>query len=679
MKCFGGNLCFEIIKAENVRNADVFGKSDPYCLIRVEQVSTRYDCNDDGDKINANNDKISKRNAKERMKDHKKSSHQSGDTTDNRLTYRTSTIDDTLNPHWYESCKFPIGDGKGELHIPNKVDPVGAEVHITLYDEDLGFRDDLLGSIDAPLRTENIKIEDRRPDGDDSIMQLPIIHRKVQKGTLYLKVWLQPNEKTAKEKLLDGTIDFDSIANVNLHMYAVGARNLHRADMFSEPYPYVQITVLSGPDLSIENTWKGDCFDPGLNPVWEQDKTYTLDDLGINLFTPDGGHLVVKVFDKGDDESSDDSGKHILLGESKDVIRIKEITATKLPSKPTRYELFYEDEHEGDVDLKFWVEPSKELGNLAKDASSIFKEVCEKANSPLRAKWTSKQYTQIIKQLSKTIQFIKKAAADWRIRPFLECTDEELEVGMSMVDTMQTAQDFQIQKEIKEEEKRQAREEHKKWVKEGWKQRTTNLKYERPNSTAHERWYYDKIHTTHNKMRRGQANPQLVFFKEQMFDTTMEEVCLGDLKIRREKALLVGEYILFCGNLRILDLANNYIDKDGIVTLAQNLNKHKSLKMLSLRRNQLADDGATFLCQCLGENSVLCQLDISDNRIGENGGNAIARMLMRNVGLKELYIQENIFGQAALANIKNAVSTRLIMKSNYEDPEDRRFEIYYVI
>ena len=49
---------------------------------------------------------------------------------------------------------------------------------------------------------------------------------------------------------------------------------------------------------------------------------------------------------------------------------------------------------------------------------------------------------------------------------------------------------------------------------------------------------------------------------------------------------------------------------------------------------------------------------------------------MRNVGLKELYIQENIFGQAALANIKNAVSTRLIMKSNHKDPEDRRFEIY---
>ena len=258
----------------------------------------------------------------------------------------------------------------------------------------------------------------------------------------------------------------------------------------------------------------------------------------------------------------------------------------------------------------------------------------------------------------------------------MACTDDDVEVGMSMVDTLQTAHDFQVQKAIKEEEKRQAREEHKKWVEEGWKQRTTNLRYERPNSTAHERWYYDKIHATHNKMRRGQANPQLVFFKEQMFDTATEEACLGDLKIRREKALLVGEYILFCGNLRILDLANNYIDKDGIVTLAQNLNKHKSLTMLSLRRNHLADDGATFLCQCLGENSILCQLDISDNRIGENGGNAIARMLMRNVGLKELYIQENIFGQAALANIKNAVSTRLIMKSNYEDPEDRRFEIY---
>ena len=57
----------------------------------------------------------------------------------------------TLNPHWYESCKFPIGDGKGEVCIPNNLDPVGAQVHITLYDEDPGFRDDLLGSIDPPL------------------------------------------------------------------------------------------------------------------------------------------------------------------------------------------------------------------------------------------------------------------------------------------------------------------------------------------------------------------------------------------------------------------------------------------------------------------------------------------------------------------------------------------------
>ena len=193
---FRGNLCFEIIKAENVRNADVFGKSDPYCLIRVEQVSTRYDCNDDGDKINANNDKISKRNAKERMKDHKKSSHQSGDTTDNRLTYRTSTIDDTLNPHWYESCKFPIGDGKGELHIPNKVDPVGAEVH-KHYTRGPRLRDTYLAVL-TPLRTENIKIEDRRPDGDDSIMQLPIIHGKVQRNIVF-EGMASSNEKTAKE------------------------------------------------------------------------------------------------------------------------------------------------------------------------------------------------------------------------------------------------------------------------------------------------------------------------------------------------------------------------------------------------------------------------------------------------------------------------------------------------
>ena len=38
----------------------------------------------------------------------------------------------------------------------------------------------------------------------------------------------------------------------------------------------------------------------------------------------------------------------------------------------------------------------------------------EAANSPLRAKWTPKQYTQVINQLTQTIEFIKKAASDWR-------------------------------------------------------------------------------------------------------------------------------------------------------------------------------------------------------------------------------------------------------------------------
>ena len=63
----------------------------------------------------------------------------------------------------------------------------------------------------------------------------------------------------------------------------------------------------------------------------------------------------------------------------------------------------------GDVALKLWFKQSEELKGLTDSASKIFTEVCEKANSPLRAKWTSQQYTQIIKEFSKTIQFIKKS------------------------------------------------------------------------------------------------------------------------------------------------------------------------------------------------------------------------------------------------------------------------------
>ena len=94
----------------------------------------------------------------------------------------------------------------------------------------------------------------------------------------------------------------------------------------------------------------------------------------------------------------------------------------------------------------------------------------------------------------------------------------------------------------------------------------------------------------------------------------------GGFENQARESVTGGRIHTLCGNLRILDLANNYIDKDGIVTFAQNLNKHKSLTMLSSRRNQLADDGATFLCQCLGENSVLCKLDISDNRLKRTVG-----------------------------------------------------------
>ena len=123
----------------------------------------------------------------------------------------------------------------------------------------------------------------------------------------------------------------------------------------------------------------------------------------------------------------------------------------------------------------------------------------------------------------------------------MACTDEELDIGMSMVETLHKARNFQLQKEAKMEEDRKKTEAHERWVKEGWKDRTENLKYERPNKTPHERWYYSKVHHTHKKMLRGHANPQLVFFKDQMFETNHEEVCLSNLKIRTAKGLLVGD------------------------------------------------------------------------------------------------------------------------------------------
>ena len=644
-----GTLHVVLISAEKLRDADVFGVSDPYAVISVYQIEP----------FRANGNHTEESNGKLQTMGRP------------ALSWRSITISNTLDPEWSQSFRGSIGSGQEKLQLCSQTRQ-GGVLQIQLFDEDVGNKDGHLGD-SSPIYTNALHVVSVPPGPQEAVFELPVIHNYIQKGTLYLRAWIEANEKTEEEKLIAGEIDMEEIVGATLHLGAVRAVGLRRADMFSDSDPYVKMSVLGGVDLDCVTTWQSYECDSTRNPHWDDEGTFSFSKLHIEQATPDGGQVLVKVMDK--DKGADDDE----LGALTAAIRVKELHFGKSgPKEPTEHAVFYNGEQEGVLYLDLWVEPDAKLARLADFATRKFKEVCAAAESPLRPKWTVAQYTQTIAHLEKVIAFISIAAKDWRIRPLMECSDEELSIGLSMVDMLSKARESKIKQEKTEESMRIVREEKKRWVQEGWKDRVGKT-WGQSCLTDHQKWYYNEVHATHGKLRRGEANASGIFLKEQLFDTESTRAHLGGLKIRLKEAMLIGTYIQFAQNLVELDLGSNYICEKGIVPLADNLKSHPSLRMLNLRRNQIKEQGCVVLCNALTENKMLHLCDLSENRIGKGALVPLCTMLLRNSGLRELYLHGNdelVRCARCVEKLEHAKKMRILMKSNSPDPADLRFELF---
>ena len=82
--------------------------------------------------------------------------------------------------------------------------------------------------------------------------------------------------------------------------------------------------------------------------------------------------------------------------------------------------------------------------------------------------WTSNQYQQTILTLAKVIDFIDKAAKDWRIRPLMPCTDAELAAGLSVVDLLTKAWKTKLVEEENREADRKKQLEATAWRRAGF-------------------------------------------------------------------------------------------------------------------------------------------------------------------------------------------------------------------
>ena len=114
-----GQLNIVLIRAENLRDADIFGLSDPYAVVNV------YQCLLTTEKLNEERKLIA--------------------------SFRTLTVENSLNPTWSQSFCIPIGEGKDMLLL-DKETRSGAVLEVDIFDEDLGKQDDFLGQIDSPIR-----------------------------------------------------------------------------------------------------------------------------------------------------------------------------------------------------------------------------------------------------------------------------------------------------------------------------------------------------------------------------------------------------------------------------------------------------------------------------------------------------------------------------------------------
>ena len=633
-----GKLNIALIRAENLRDADVFGLSDPYAVLNVYQCPEASEGKDGERKLVA--------------------------------SFRSLTVENSLNPTWSQSFTVPLGDGREELLLA-KGDRSGGALEVDIFDEDNGSRDDFLGCLDSPIQTETMPVRADRPGPEDPCLELPVIHNKNQKGVLFFRCWITLNEETEEEKIMSGSIDMEAIIGATLHLGAVRAVNLRRADVFSESDPYVSITVLGGADLEETGKWESYECDSTRNPHWEDEGKLSFETAKILRDTPDGGHLLVKLMDKDEGTADDELGR---LGAP---IRISELYfGTTGPKEPKAHPVVWEGEEHGTVYLDLWVEPDAKLARLADFATSKFKEVCEAAASPMRSRWTSNQYQQTILTLAKVIDFIDKAAKDWRIRPLMPCTDAELAAGLSVVDLLTKAWKTKLVEEENREADRKKQLEATAWVEKGWESRVERKWEPQPHLTEHQRWYYKDVHATHQKVQRGVANSAGTFLKEQLFEVDAERAHLGGLKMRRKEARLVGTYLGFATKLVELDLAQNYICDAGVVEIAKSLRLHPTLKMLNLRKNQIMENGCGLLCEALKENAALQIFDLSENRIGNGATVHLCNMLLRNAGLRELFLQGNqISGGKELGQLEQSKRTRLVVKSTYPDKADHRFEM----
>mmetsp|Transcript_40310 Transcript_40310/g.72021 ORF Transcript_40310/g.72021 Transcript_40310/m.72021 type:complete len:334 (-) Transcript_40310:1504-2505(-) len=149
----------------------------------------------------------------------------------------------------------------------------------------------------------------------------------------------------------------------------------------------------------------------------------------------------------------------------------------------------------------------------------------------------------------------------------------------------------------------------------------------------------------------------------------LHQLSFWKAKVGDDGLMVIAEFLQKDKRLKTLELLNNNIGVRGCNYLGKVLTQNDTLVNLILDHNDIGDEGVAMLGDGLKWNSTVAYLSMQYCNIGAAGGEAIAKYIIRSSSVQELYLKGNSIGTLGVIAIsqalaKNTTLTKLDLSDN---------------
>ncbi|XP_015413566.1 PREDICTED: leucine-rich repeat-containing protein 74A isoform X1 [Myotis davidii] len=147
-------------------------------------------------------------------------------------------------------------------------------------------------------------------------------------------------------------------------------------------------------------------------------------------------------------------------------------------------------------------------------------------------------------------------------------------------------------------------------------------------------------------------------------NTTLITLELADNSIMEDGILSLVEMLQENYYLQELNISDNALGFEGAKVIAEFLQKNSSsLLSLQLSGNKFKDQSAELLCQALSANYRIKEMDLSHNEFSDKDGEFLGSMLALNVGLQTLDLSWNHLSSRAAVSLSNGLRSNVTLKT----------------